>query len=657
MRPASVIALALVLAFTSVPLGISPAAAAGTTTIYLPNITKMLGGPDGWQTPFIVQNVGGSVTSVNMQFYSFGDGSLVKTRTVPALTPGTSVFHDPNSDPDLPAGGQFAVVVESSGSQISAVVNEHQNVRNQSRQEALSYGGLTTGSTRVFLPYVAKQVGGWLTTLIVQNLGTGTANVSAQFIGSAGGSPVTLTRSMAPGRSQFVDPRVENSLAAGAEFAVSLSSDQPIGVVVNAHNDDAGAPAPMGFSYNGVPADSNVDAWVPYVARNTDGIGRSTRLLIQNIGVSAATPSLVFRRFGSPTAVRIDGPVIAAGAARAFETRGSTQLNDGEYGVHVIGGQFAIVAVTTSPTTAMGYTNTAGNATRLFLPNVTRNLGGSSGWTTPIIIQGRGTRTTSATLSWYRFSDGLLVHRQLLLGIGFGVSLRVDPRSLPQLADDTQYAVVVEAPFSGVSAIVTELNLQGGDGGMVYEGFPPPPAASFGTSNCDPASAPAGTSFVCKFYGLPPGARPSTFTFTLPPGMPTASTTDEPVAADGTLHLTTLLSTPGTRTITASAGGVSKTVSVTATAPTFSVTITRSIYGQILAVTTPGIACTADARLPSGSFSTASGLEVTKVADGSGGVAWTYDTSAPTTPGTGTHFARCTLGSQTLFASAAFTVP
>ena len=29
-----------------------------TTTIYLPNIVKMLGGPDGWNTPFIVQNVG-----------------------------------------------------------------------------------------------------------------------------------------------------------------------------------------------------------------------------------------------------------------------------------------------------------------------------------------------------------------------------------------------------------------------------------------------------------------------------------------------------------------------------------------------------------------------------------------------------------------------
>src|SRR5512140_3406522 len=33
-----------------------------TRTIYLPNITKTLGGPNGWYTPFIVQNTGTTVT-------------------------------------------------------------------------------------------------------------------------------------------------------------------------------------------------------------------------------------------------------------------------------------------------------------------------------------------------------------------------------------------------------------------------------------------------------------------------------------------------------------------------------------------------------------------------------------------------------------------
>ena len=82
----------------------SRAASEPTTTVYLPNITKMLGGPDGWQTPFIVQNVGDGPTDITMDFYGGGEGRFFKTRTVTALAPGTSVVHAPNGDPDLGAG-------------------------------------------------------------------------------------------------------------------------------------------------------------------------------------------------------------------------------------------------------------------------------------------------------------------------------------------------------------------------------------------------------------------------------------------------------------------------------------------------------------------------------------------------------------------------
>ena len=137
------------------PVPTQRAAAGIGTTVYLPNVTKKLGGEDGWQTPFIVQNVGSDPTNVTMDFFAFSDGSLVKTRTVSSLAPSNSVFHDPNSDPDLPAGGQFSVVIRSTNSPVVSVVNEHQNVRNQQRQEALSYQGLSEGSTKTYAPYFA----------------------------------------------------------------------------------------------------------------------------------------------------------------------------------------------------------------------------------------------------------------------------------------------------------------------------------------------------------------------------------------------------------------------------------------------------------------------------------------------------------------------
>src|SRR5438552_9012457 len=42
---------------------------AATSTNYLPNVTKTLGGPSGFQTPFIVQNTGTLATTLEVSFY------------------------------------------------------------------------------------------------------------------------------------------------------------------------------------------------------------------------------------------------------------------------------------------------------------------------------------------------------------------------------------------------------------------------------------------------------------------------------------------------------------------------------------------------------------------------------------------------------------
>ena len=115
-------------------------------------------------------------------------------------------LHDPNSDPGLGTTGQFSVVVKSFGAPVVSVVNEHQNVRNQQRQEALSYQGLSEGSTKTYAPYFAYNVNGWLTTLVVQNLGTLATTVSLQFASFDGTQKPLLTRDLQPGRAQFVDP-------------------------------------------------------------------------------------------------------------------------------------------------------------------------------------------------------------------------------------------------------------------------------------------------------------------------------------------------------------------------------------------------------------------------------------------------------------------
>ena len=477
------LACALILAHVVVVAPIARAAACGatgtpTTSVYLPNITKTLGGPDGWVTPFIVQNVGSAATTLEVSFYRFSDGSLVSCRSVPGLLPGTSFADVPNNDADLPDDSQFSVVVRSFGSQVVSVVNEHQGAG--TRAEALSYVGLVQGATTVGLPYVAKAMTGWTTTMVIQNLGSATAAVTAAFTSLDGRRTATLARTVDSGRSQFIDPTVETGLVAGTEYAALLTSAQPIAVVVNAHNDAPTVSRPMGFSYNGVAATSG-SMYLPYVVRNSDG-SRTTRVLVQNVGSTDATPTLTFRSSSGAQATVTAPATVRSGRSWSFDPRfqangttscptagTSTCIGTGQHGLVVTGGTFAVLGITLSAPTGMGMAAVRPATSRLYLPNITRTLGGASGWTTPVVLQSAG--ATSAVLRWYRFADGTLVVTQYVPDLVSGGTVRIDPRDVTGLEDGTQYAVVVDAA-GGAAAAVLELNDLGGDGAMTYEGFP-----------------------------------------------------------------------------------------------------------------------------------------------------------------------------------------
>src|SRR4029077_12370118 len=174
-----------------------------TKTVYLPNITRYLGGQAGWYTPFIVQNTGSTPTTLTVSFYKFSDGSLVTCRTIPNLMPGTSFADVPTNDTDLPFDAQFGVVVQSFGSTIVAVVNEH--IGSGARAEALSYDGVSSGSTSVYLPNITRRFFGFDTPFIIQNLGTVQTTATAHFVSFDGTAPaVTSLRVIDPGRSQFI---------------------------------------------------------------------------------------------------------------------------------------------------------------------------------------------------------------------------------------------------------------------------------------------------------------------------------------------------------------------------------------------------------------------------------------------------------------------
>ncbi len=459
-------------------------------TVYLPNITKMLGGATGWQTPFIVQNTSASATTtLEVSFFRFSDGSCVTRRTITGVGPGTSFADVPNNDADLPADTQFSVVVRSFGSSIVSVVNEHNSFG--ARAEALSYDGFSSGAVSVSLPNIVRRFFGFHTPFIMQNLGTAATTATATFLPFNGGGSVTIQRTIQPGQSQFIEPNVEAVLQDGTQYAVTVTANQPLAVVVNTHNDDANVASPVAYATDGVSAGA-ATVYGPYAAKNANDLGFTgtiSTIVVQNVGAAPVTPTLTFTPLGGGTSKTFtSASALAPGTSWAFDPRyengasasgvlcGSAAttpcLADGEYSfVAAAPGAIAAAVNVVSPTTAMGYTALTRAATSFFLPNVTRTLGGANGWTTPILLQTAS--ASGASIAWRRFSDGQLVTTQSLT-ITAGSGVRIDPRAVAALSDDTQYAVTVTGVGGSVAAIVTELNGQGGDGAMTYEGFAAP---------------------------------------------------------------------------------------------------------------------------------------------------------------------------------------
>jgi hypothetical protein len=491
-----VVRAALLAVLLSIVLGgvnAAPAAAAAcdlsgtpTSTAYLPNITKSLGGPTGWVTPFIVQNVGTTSTDLQVSFYRFSDGNLVTCRKITGLGTGTSFADIPNNDVDLPANTQFSVIVRSYGAQVVAVVNEHSG--SGDRAEALSYNGFPAGSTTVSLPNIVRRFFGYHTPFIIQNLGTGPTVATATFVGRGTEPGATITRTIAAGQSQFIEPNVESSLVDGGAYAVTVRADQPLAVVVNTHNDDPSVARPVAYATDGITGGAGT-LYGAYAAKNANNYGRMgtmSTIVVQNLGTTATTPTLEFTPLGGGATTTFSGPPTGAGAAWAFDPRyvnglagttlcGTTAspgcLADGEYTFKASApGTIAVAVNVISPDSAMGYTATGTPAAKFFLPNVTRTLGGSGGWTTPILLQ--SVTATGASVEWRRFADGALVTTQNL-SLTPGAGTRIDPLAVASLTNDTQYAVTVTSIGGTIVAIVEEL-ASGGENAMMYEGFAAP---------------------------------------------------------------------------------------------------------------------------------------------------------------------------------------
>ena len=448
------------------------AVAAPTQTTYLPNITRTLGGPLGWDTPFFVQNAGSSTTAVEASFYYFDTGALATCHRTATLAAGASLMEDPNAGSGLTDNKQYSVVVRSYGSPIFAAVNQTQ--LSNGRIEALSYSGFATGATKVYVPNVTRRFFGYDIPLIIQNIGTSTAFVTANFKSFDGTQNVNIPLTIGVGLSGVIDPDFTSGLVDQTQYAVTVTSNQAVAVVANAHNEAIGH---LAYSHNGLAAGAPT-VYGPWATKST---ATFSNVVVQNLGTAAATATLTFKPTSGATAQVFTTPSIPAGSASAFDVRftngiaipntalcgsvaSATCLGDGDYALTVTSAQpVAAVVLPNSNTLAGAYVALAAPTTKALLPIAQRAFGG---WSSSIWLQSISAST--ATLTFTPIGVGAAV--PVTTSLVTGQTKKIDLVSTAGLANGQQYSVVITGDGM-LSAVVQESNPAPGDGLMVYEGF------------------------------------------------------------------------------------------------------------------------------------------------------------------------------------------
>ncbi|GAC1698868.1 MAG: hypothetical protein NVS9B6_09660 [Candidatus Limnocylindrales bacterium] len=465
---------------TTPPPSTNPCTTTGTaaSTTYLPNITRRLGGPSGWDTPFYVQNAGSAAATIEASFYFFDTGGFATCHKYSSLGAGASIVDDPNSASDLLDGKQYSVVVKSFGSASVAAVNQTQ-ITASGALEALSYAGFNGGNTTVYVPNVTRRFYGYDVPLIVQNLGTSSTNVTATFTSFDGTQIVNIPLTIGVGLSAVIDPDFTAGLTDQTQYAVQLTSAQPIGVVANAHNEAIG---PVAFSLNGLAVGA-ASIYAPYATKKGGSTTATTfsPVVIQNVGGAPATATLTFTPLGGGTTQAFSVANIPAGRSQAFDVRfanglaipglaecrsaSATCLGDGDYSVTInSGGLIAAVVLPNSNTTADGFLAAVAPTSKVLLPVAQRN---AAGWNGSIYLQ--SVSAASATLSYYQIGSGALATTQTVTLVP-GSTLKISPATVAGLADGQTYSVVITGTGT-LAAVVAEENSAAGDGLMMYEGF------------------------------------------------------------------------------------------------------------------------------------------------------------------------------------------
>jgi hypothetical protein len=225
------------------------------------------------------------------------------------------------------------------------------------------------------------------TAIQVMNLSdTGDAHISLAYYnpnGTAASAGISDTLTPNQFKSYDASQNVPSDLASNWRGSVVISSDQPVGAIVNMANSDSGTY--VSESYRGFPsADTANTMTLPFIVKNIadKGLTFYTQFAIQNAGSSATSGTVTFTPMGAGSPVSEPFGPLQPGAHVVFEQKTDAALGSSFIGsakvVATTGGPIAVTAMQQGEKTGTGRT----------LQNYTGFSTGSDKVMSPLLLKG-----------------------------------------------------------------------------------------------------------------------------------------------------------------------------------------------------------------------------------------------------------------------------
>jgi hypothetical protein len=410
--------------------------------------------PGTFVSEIVVSNPGTTDASVTLTFVK-SDGTAAMTAPVSlTVKAGSSVkTYVPNVQ-NL-ADGRYSVVVDSD-KDVSAIVN----LVSSSPSTSTSYNGIASSETGVSfnIASVYRNYFGFSSSIVVQNAGTSTANVTITYKSQTGATVASETRTIFKDASVTVDQTSTSGMPDGFVGSAVVTSDQPVAAIVlisasgqlsSARGFKAGAPVLfMPVIYN------------QYFNFNTN-------VLVQNVGTTPTNVKIEYYNASNGAKIGEEQTTtpIAAGSSFTFfqfdTGRGNAIPRPGFNGAAVVrsldGG--SIVAVANVQETKQNYLEAyngfpaATATTKATCASILKNY---FNYNTSLTVQNADTAATNLTLTFMN-GAGQVVATRTVTGLQPGATFFDYNPNIAELPNGFAGAVVITSSGGKIAAIVNEL--------------------------------------------------------------------------------------------------------------------------------------------------------------------------------------------------------